>query len=185
MKVGDIVLVLAILCGVDWAKETYPTSWRSEKISGTVTGRAGSKWTVAFDDDFSVNLNRADITFKRRPGGIGGGTSTDPAPAAAAAADDDSDDSDSKEEAVEAVDSSDEEAEEPEEEIEGDDDGETPETVEGWTEDDDVSMGQRALDEKFGRGQPKYNLPNYESKELFDYALHCLPMDEVAAMAAA
>lgn len=166
-----MVLVLALVCGLQWAKETYPSSWRTEKLEGKVSAKSGSKWTVKFDDDFTVNLNRGEITFKHRPDGDTG---------AERGAEHGAERGAERGEAYqEVLDSSDEEgaAEEPEDEaddeISGDHDGPEPDTVDGWHADDDASIGQRALSGQTNRNQPTYNLPDYQSKEIWDYALHC------------
>jgi hypothetical protein len=189
LKLGDVVLVLALAFGIDWAKETYGQSWRSATVEGTVTERIGQKWKVSFQDGLDLTLPAKDIKFKSRPaaGARGSGGTSGAESAASEQEGSDSPAGGGDDSSAEEFDSSDEEAEEPDgdgDEIPGDNDGEDPETVEGWTEDDRVAMGQRAINNQVGKNQPSYNLPDYTSKELFDYALHCLPDEEITALAA-
>lgn len=57
------------------------------------------------------------------------------------------------------------------------DDGQAPPTVPGWSKDNDFAIPQRTKSQATGRDGPRLNLPDYETKGIYEYAKLFLPKE--------
>jgi hypothetical protein len=190
LLVGDHVLFLATVFGVEWAKVTYPTDWHRKKLEGEIKGRAsnGKKWRVQVPADgegeepWVIELNRNEMTFKDRP-----------APAARDVEESDEED-DGPEEAN--SDTSDDEDEnnnnnsffnlDPDHEVKtGTKVDWARDISDRWVRDDNFELDQRALVNAGGKEDPYLkNVRDPSTTDLFTLGKEFLPVDYLTEMAA-
>jgi hypothetical protein len=182
LKVGDTVEVFATVFGIEWAKQTYPQTWRQEKLQGKVVGKASSKWRLEFEEGDAdenamvIQLARKDISFMSRTEVV------------REAADDEEDEEPDAEEPT--VDSSDEEDEgipdlvqdeffnePPDHEVKTGKKGDAAlDIMAGWKRDDEFAFDQRAKYDYTGKPGARLNNLDVEGCSLFKLGCHFLPM---------
>ena len=74
LQVGDTVAIPVLAWGRDWAQTTYPDTWRSARLEGTVVEKVqGGKWKCDFQEEDPADRGsflRKALELISRPGGI-------------------------------------------------------------------------------------------------------------------